>query len=369
MREKRWAVTVVLMLLAAAAIQAACAEELPLDRIKLPPGFQIEIYAVVPNARSLALGDNDTVFVGTQREGSVFAIVPRPGGTTEVLIIAQGLNSPNGVAFRNGSLYVAEISRILRFDGIETNLRSPPQPVLVTDRFPRDGHHGWKYIAFGPDGWLYVPVGAPCNVCEPDPERYALISRIRPDGSGYEVFARGVRNTVGFDWDPATRELWFNDHGRDMMGDDLPSCELNHAPRAGMHFGFPYCHQGDTPDPEFGAKRPCSDFTPPALKQGGHVAPDGLKFYTGSMFPAQYRGRIFIAQHGSWNRSKKSGYRVISVALKDNAVEKWDVFAEGWMENERYWGRPVDLLVLRDGSLLISDDYANVVYRVSYRAR
>jgi len=356
-----------LILLAACALnEAGCAQELPLQQIKLPPGFEIAVYAAVPNARSLALGDAGTVFVGTQREGRVFAIVPRADGAPEVLTIAQGLNSPNGVAFRAGSLYVAEISRILRFDAIEANLRNPPKPVVVTDRFPREGHHGWKYIAFGPDGWLYVPVGAPCNVCEPDPDRYALISRIHPDGSGYEVFARGVRNTVGFDWDPVTHELWFNDHGRDMMGDDLPSCELNHAPKGGMHFGFPYCHQGDTPDPEFGNKRPCAEFTPPALKQGGHVAPDGLKFYTGTMFPPEYRGRIFIAQHGSWNRSKKSGYRVITVALKDNKVEKWDVFAQGWMENERAWGRPVDLLVLRDGSLLVSDDYANVVYRITY---
>ena len=362
--------TLLLTVLAVCTLNpAACSQGLPLQRIKLPPGFEIEVYAAVPGPRSLALGDKGTVFVGTQRDGSVFALVPRAGVAPEVLTIAKRLNSPNGVAFRAGSLYVAEISQILRYDAIESNLRSPPQPVVVTDRFPQEGHHGWKYIAFGPDGWLYVPVGAPCNVCEPDPDRYALISRIQPDGSSYEVFARGVRNTVGFDWDPNTRELWFNDHGRDMMGDDLPSDELNHAPKAGMNFGFPYCHQGDTPDPEFGGKRKCAEFTPPALKQGGHVAADGLKFYTGTMFPAEYRGRIFIAQHGSWNRSKKSGYRVITVTLQDNAVQKWDVFAEGWMENERVWGRPVDLLVLSDGSLLISDDYANVIYRVSYRGK
>jgi glucose/arabinose dehydrogenase len=359
----------VAVLAVCALSQSACPQDLPLQRIRLPPGFRIEVYAPVPGPRSLALGDNGVVFVGTQREGSVFALVPRAGASPEVLTIAKGLNAPNGVAFRAGSLYVAEINRILRYDAIEANLRNPPHPVVLTDRFPRDGHHGWKYIAFGPDGWLYVPVGAPCNVCEPDPDRYALISRIQPDGSGYEVFARGVRNTVGFDWDPNTRELWFNDHGRDMMGDDLPSCELNHAPNAGMNFGFPYCHQGDTPDPEFGAKHRCSEFTPPALKQGAHVAPDGLKFYTGTTFPAEYRGRIFIAQHGSWNRSKKSGYRIIMVTLKDNAVQTWEVFAEGWMEDERVWGRPVDLLVLGDGSLLISDDYANVVYRISYHDR
>jgi hypothetical protein len=358
---------IVLAALLAAAAQAR-AESLPLERVKLPPGFEIEVYAQVPNARSLALGERGTVFVGTQKD-SVYAIVPAPDGKREVVTLASGLNIPNGVAFRDGALYVAEINRILRFDAIEASLRNPPKPAVVTDRFPRDTHHGWKYIAFGPDGWLYVPVGAPCNICEPDPDRYALISRIRPDGSDYQVYARGIRNSVGFDWDPRTGELWFNEHGRDMMGDDMPSDELNHAPKPGLNFGYPYCHQGETPDPEFGRKHSCSEFTPPALKQGGHVAPDGLKFYTGKMFPPAYRDRIFIAQHGSWNRSKKSGYRVIMVTLKDNQVDKSEVFADGWMQNEQAWGRPVALLVLPDGSLLISDDYASVVYRVTYRGR
>lgn len=339
------------------------AQNLPLERIKLPPGFSIEVYAQVPEARSMALGADGTVYVGTMRRGAVYAVLPQ---SREVVTIAEDLNSPNGVAVRDGNLYVAEISRILRFDDIQANLRKPPKPVVVTDRFPRDGHHGWKFIAFGPDGKLYVPVGAPCNVCERDPDRYALISRIDPDGGNYQVFARGIRNSVGFDWDPRTKEMWFNEHGRDMMGDDMPSDELNHAPKAGMHFGFPYCHQGDTPDPQLGS-RPCSEFTPPALKQGGHVAPDGLRFYTGKMFPAEFHNRIFIAQHGSWNRSKKNGYRVMSVSLKDNKVDKYEVFAEGWMENERNWGRPVDLLVMPDGALLVSDDYANVIYRISYR--
>jgi len=344
------------------------AQDLPLERIKLPPGFEIEVYAQVPQARSLALGEQGTVFVGTRKD-SVYAIAPGEAGKREVIQMARGLNVPNGVAFREGALYVAEISRILRFDAIESNLRNPPKPSVVTDQFPRETHHGWKYIAFGPDGWLYVPVGAPCNICEPDPDRYALISRIRPDGSDYQVYARGIRNTVGFDWDPRTGELWFNEHGRDMMGDDMPADELNHAPKAGLNFGYPYCHQGDTPDPEFGRKHNCSEFTPPALKQGAHVAPNGLKFYTGKMFPADYRNRIFIAQHGSWNRSKKSGYRVIMVTVNNNKVDKAEVFAEGWMENERAWGRPVALLVMPDGSLLISDDTADVVYRVTYRGR
>ncbi len=346
---------------------AASAKNLPLERIKLPPGFSIEVYAEVPEARSLAPGPNGIVFVGTMRSGKVYAIVPRAEGKPEVVTLATGLNMPNGVAYRDGALYVAEVNRILRYDGIEQSLRKPPAPTVVTDRFPSDTHHGWKFIAFGPDGKLYVPVGAPCNICEPNPDRYALISRINADGTGYEVYARGIRNSVGFDWDPRTGELWFNEHGRDMMGDDMPADELNHAPKAGMNFGYPYCHQGDTPDPEFGSKRPCSEFAPPALKQGGHVAPDGLRFYTGKMFPKEYQNRIFIAQHGSWNRSKKNGYRVAMVTLKDNRVDKYEVFAEGWMENEHTWGRPVDLLVMPDGSLLVSDDYAGVVYRVTYK--
>jgi glucose/arabinose dehydrogenase len=352
--------------LGAAAAHAAP----PIERIKLPPGFKIEVYAdKVENARSLALGDKGTVFVGT-RTHSVYALVDtnRDGKADQVVTVAAGLNAPNGVAFRDGSLYVAEINRILRFDGIEANLKQPPKPVVVFDKLPKEGHHGWKFIAFGPDGWLYVPVGAPCNICEADPDVYAAIHRMQPDGSHFEVFARGIRNTVGFDWDPNTRELWFNDHGRDLMGDDMPSCELNHAPKAGMHFGFPYCHQGDTPDPEYGGKRKCGEFTPPALKQGGHVAPNGLRFYTGRMFPAEYRNRIFIAQHGSWNRSHKSGYRVMTVALNKDGktVDKYEEFATGFMEDERAWGRPVDLLVLPDGSLLVSDDMANAVYRITY---
>ncbi len=358
------------LILAAAFVASAATAAPPIERIKLPPGFKIEVYVdKVEDARSLAVGDKGTVFVGT-RSDSIYALVDsnRDGKIDEVVTIATGLNAPNGVAFRDGALYVAEISRILRFDNIEANLKSPPKPAVVFDKLPRDGHHGWKFIAFGPDGWLYVPVGAPCNICEANPNVYAAIHRMKPDGSQYEVFARGIRNTVGFDWDPRTKELWFNDHGRDMMGDDMPSCELNHAPKAGMHFGFPYCHQGDTPDPEYGAKRKCSEFTPPALKQGGHVAPDGLRFYTGKMFPAEYKNRIFIAQHGSWNRSRKSGYRVMMVTLKDDGktVDKYEEFATGWMENERAWGRPVDLLVMPDGSLLISDDTANAVYRVTY---
>jgi glucose/arabinose dehydrogenase len=342
---------------------AAAASNLPLEKIKLPPGFAISIYAEVPHARSMTLGADGTVFIGSMREGKVYAVTKE----RKVHVIAKDLNVPNGVAYRNGSLFVAEIGRILRYDNIESSLNSPAKPVVVTNKFPQDTHHGWKFIAFGPDGMLYVPVGAPCNICEPDPDRYALISRIKPDGTGYEVFARGVRNSVGFDWNPQTREMWFTDNGRDWMGDDLPSDELNHAPQAGMHFGYPYCHQGDTPDPEFGAKHGCSEFTPPAVKLGPHVAALGMRFYTANQFPAEYRNRIFIAQHGSWNRSQKSGYRVMMVTLKNNRPDKYEEFAEGWLQGEKNWGRPVDLLVMPDGSLLVSDDQAGVIYRISYQ--
>jgi glucose/arabinose dehydrogenase len=341
-----------------------------LENLRLPPGFSISVFADgVRDARSLALGEKGTVFVSTRARGSVYALVDsdQDGQSDEMYTIARGLNSPNGVAFRNGSLYVAETSRILRFDGIEERLDDPPEPVTVSDAFPTDRHHGWKFIAFGPDGKLYVPVGAPCNICEPDPDRYAVIMRMDADGSNLETFARGIRNSVGFDWHPQTKALWFNDHGRDWMGDDMPSDELNRAAQAGLHFGYPYCHQGDTPDPEYGGKRDCAEFTPPMLKQGGHVAPNGLRFYTGAMFPKTYHNRIFIAQHGSWNRSTKNGYRVVSVEVAEGKVTKYETFVEGWVQNETAWGRPVDILVMPDGSLLVSDDHSGTVYRITYQ--
>jgi len=341
-----------------------------IEKLRVPAGFSIEVFADdVQDARSLAVGDKGTVFVGTRARGSVYALVDsdQDGKSDRMYTIAKGLNSPNGVAFRNGALYVAEISRIIRYDAIEDRLNDPPEPVIISDAFPNDRHHGWKFIAFGPDNKLYVPVGAPCNICEPDPDRYAVIMRMDADGSNLETFARGIRNSVGFDWHPESKTLWFNDHGRDWMGDDMPSDELNHAPKANMHFGYPYCHQGDAPDPEYGGRRKCGDFTPPALKQGGHVAPDGLRFYTGAMFPQEYRNRIFIAQHGSWNRSTKNGYRIISVAVADGKAVKHEPFIEGWVENDSVSGRPVDILVMPDGALLVSDDHAGVVYRVSYK--
>lgn len=344
---------------------------LPLNKIKLPQGFVIDVYAEVDDARSMALSPSGILYVGNRDKTSVYAIQDVDGDfkADKKYVIATGLNTPNGVAFRNGDLYVAEINRILKYPGIESKLSNPPQPSVVNDSYPTETHHGWKYIAFGPDGKLYVPVGAPCNICESKDEVFASITRINADGSGREVFAHGVRNSVGFTWHPQTKELWFTDNGRDMLGDDKPSCELNVAPKAGMHFGYPYCHEGSIKDPEFGSKRPCSDFVPPADKLGPHVAPLGLKFYTGSMFPASYKNQIFVAEHGSWNRSQKIGYNVTLVNVADSKVTGHSAFASGWLDDatQKNWGRPVDVVVMADGSLLVSDDQAGVIYRISYK--
>ncbi len=352
---------------------AGWSRDLPLNKIVLPPGFKIDLYAGnVPNARSLALSPNGTLFVGTRsRNGKVYAVRDSNGDNRadEVFTIADGLRMPNGVAVRNGALYVAEVSRILRFDNIEARLSDPPEPVVVYDQYPKDRSHGWKFIRFGPDGRLYVPVGAPCNICNRtgEDERYGTITRINPDGAGLEVFARGVRNTVGFDWHPETKELWFTDNGRDWLGDDLPPDELNHAPRKGLHFGYPFWHGKTIPDPEFGEGRKAEEFTLPAIELGPHVAAIGMRFYTGQMFPQVYRNQIFIAEHGSWNRSKKIGYRVTLVRLKDNRAVSYETFAEGWNEGEAVWGRPVDLLVMPDGALLVSDDHAGAIYRITHQ--
>lgn len=336
--------------------------------VKLPPGFKLSVYADnVPGARSLALGQQGTLFVGT-RSGSVFAVSGRPtaAGTTRpvVRVLASNLNMPNGVAFRDGALYVAEIHRIIRYDNIESSLTQAPAPKVVRGDLPKDRHHGWRYIDFGPDGKLYVSIGAPCNVCnEPN---YASISRMNPDGSGLEVFARGIRNSVGFTWHPTSRELWFTDNGRDFLGDDAPPCELNRAPRAGLDFGFPYCHGSNIKDPDFGKLGECSKMTPPVQQLGAHVAPLAVKFYTGDAFPAVYRGQAFIAEHGSWNRSEKSGYRLTTVKFDGNQAVAYAPFATGFHRGNQVFGRPVDLLMLEGGSMLVSDDAAGAVYRIDY---
>ncbi len=337
--------------------------------IDLPPGFVIEEYATVPNARSMTLSDNGVLYVGT-RQDNFYAIRDRDGnGTGErVDIVAEGLTQPNGVAWHNGSLYVAEISRITRYDDIDNRIVNPPAPVVVREDYPTDRHHGWKYIAVGPDSYLYVPVGAPCNVCDEDIEVYASITRILPDGTDLSIVAHGVRNTVGFAWDPVGGDLWFTDNGRDRLGDDLPPDELNHLTEIGQHFGFPFCHGGDIIDPEFGADGICANYRPPAQRLGPHVAALGMLFYTGDQFPAEYRNQIFIAEHGSWNRSEKIGYRVSVVRLNENReATSYEVFASGWLlEDETVVGRPVHVLQLPDGSILVSDDFAGKIYKISY---
>jgi len=344
------------------------ADDLPLHLIKLPQGFKIEMYASgITNARSMSLSPNGTLFVGNRSQDKVYAVRDNDGDfkADEVYVIAEELTMPNGVAFRDGSLFVSEYNQILRFDNIEEHLSDPPEPVIVNNQLPDNGSHGWKFIRFGPDGKLYVPVGAPCNICDQgDP--YASIMRMNQDGSDLEIFVRGVRNSVGFDWDPSTKEMWFTDNGRDMLGDNFPPDELNHAPEKGMHFGYPYCHGSNVPDPEFGKNRNCKDYTPVTQALGAHVASLGMRFYTGQMFPAKYLNQILIAEHGSWNRSKKSGYRISLVTLENNKPVEYETFAEGWKQGEKVWGRPVDVLNMPDGSLLVSDDFAGAIYRISY---
>lgn len=353
------------------AITEASAK-LPLSSIKLPQGFAISIFAEVEDARSMALSPNGTLFIGNKSGDKVYAVKDLDGDykADKKWVIASGLNMPNGVAFKNGNLYVAEVSRVTKFKDIESKLNNPGTPEVVYDKFPTESHHGWKYIAFGPDGKLYVPVGAPCNICESKEPIYASIHRMNDDGTGLELFASGVRNTVGFTWHPESKNIWFTDNGRDLMGDDVPPCELNTAPKQGMHFGYPYCHGGTTKDPEFGNKRPCADFTKPIQNLGAHVAPLGLKFYSGSMFPAQYANQILLAEHGSWNRAKKSGYKISLVKLDGGKATSYETFASGWLDEaaQKAWGRPVDIIVLPDGSMLVSDDKAGVIYRITYKA-
>ena len=340
-----------------------------LDRIKLPAGFKISVFASVPDARSMCWGEKGTLFVGNRDKDKVYAVVDKDkdGKADSVYVLAEKLHMPNGVAFRDGSLFVAEVSRIIRFDDIENKLANPPAPVVVYDKYPDKDHHGWKYIAFGPDGKVYVPVGAPCNVCDEKDPVFASITRINPDGSGMEIYAKGIRNSVGFAWHPDTKELWFTDNGRDRLGDDIPNCELNYAPKKGMHFGFPYCHQGNILDSVFGKGKKCEDYTAPAQLMGPHVAPLGMRFYTGTMFPAEYKNRIIIAQHGSWNRSTPIGYRVMMATLEGNKVVKYEPFAEGWLQGTDVIGRPVDVLQASDGALLVSDDKNGAIYRISYK--
>jgi glucose/arabinose dehydrogenase len=342
-----------------------------LNKLQVPKGFQVSVFEDnLPTARSLALGDNGIVYVGT-REGYVYAIedTNQDGAADKRYTIAQGLSMPNGVAYKDGALYVAEINRIIRFDGITKNLVKPPKPVVVYDKFPSDKHHGWKYLRFGPDGKLYTAIGAPCNSCKPD-KPYGSLIRLNPDGSQFEIIATGIRNTVGFDWQPETNALFFNEHGRDYLGDDAPPEELNQWSKAGDHFGYPYCHGGKIPDPEFGDEKSCREFIPPVWTYNAHNASLGLRFYRGKQFPAAYHKQLFVALHGSWNRSQPDGYKVILVKFKDDKPVSDETFISGWLtETNEVLGRPVDILELPDGSLLISDDHADLIYRIEYKGK
>lgn len=337
------------------------------QEVSLPPGFSIEQIAEVDNARAMAFGSEGTLFVSSMIPGNIYAVQGALEGEPRVIVLAKKLKLPTGVAFYNGDLYVADTSRILRYADIEARLDSPGEPEVIADGIPGGKLHGWKYIGFGPDGLLYVTVGAPCNVCnEPGT---ALILRMAADGSGREVFARGIRNTVGFDWHPQTDVLWFTENGRDGLGDEIPDDELNSAPESGLDFGFPYCHGVDViePDKALAELGSCAQSRPPALALGAHVAPLGIVFYTGSQFPAEYRGQAFIAQHGSWNRSQKTGYRLSLVRFSDPQTPvSHEVFASGWLVGEEVRGRPADVIGAPDGSLLVSDDRRGAIYRISY---
>jgi len=351
-------------------LQAAGKQQI-INKIKLPKGFSITLFADnVPDARSMALGQNGTVFVGTRTNGNVYALqdADKDGKVDQPYIIASGLYSPNGVAYKEGTLYVAEINRIIRFENIDQRLKNPPKPSVVYGQFPKEKHHGWKYLRFGPDNRLYTAVGAPCNICEPEKEIFSSLVRLNTDGTGMEILARGIRNSVGFDWQPDTNLLYFTENGRDNLGDDVPPDELNKWNQKDQHFGYPYCHGGDNPDPDYGKKKKCSQFNKPEWKFKAHMAPLGMRFYRGQKFPENYRQQLFVAQHGSWNRSTPHGYRIALLKFKQGKVISEQVFAEGWLGKDgKAIGRPVDILELPDGSLLVSDDHAGVIYRINYK--
>jgi glucose/arabinose dehydrogenase len=362
------------------------AKNLPIERLKLPPHFSISVYANnIKDARGLTIGNEGTVFVGSNTAGNVYAILPNRSHPASdertVKIIASGLNQPHGVAFHKGALYVATVDQILRYDDIEKHLDDPPVAKIVTDDFPTSlpgapkeyfTRHSMKTIRFSPDGKLYIAIGAPCDACLSQDPRLATIMRMNIDGSEMEIYAKGIRNSVGFDWDPLTHELWFTDNGRDRMGDNMPPDKLDYAPTKGLDFGFPYYHAKDAngnpiPDPKYGKQRSPGGITWPALALPAHVAALGMTFYTGKMFPAIYQNQIIIAEHGSWNRSKKVGYRLTLVKLdKNRRPISYEAFITGWEENEKVWGRPVAIDMMPDGSLLVSDDHAGAVYRITY---
>ncbi len=341
-----------------------------LQQLQLPDDFKISIYADnVPNARTLALSDSGVVYVGTRQQGDVYAVTDTTGDgvADKRYVIATGLYMPNGVAYKDMNLYVAETNRIIRFRHIDHHLSKPPEPEVIYDALPSDKHHGWKYLRIGKDNRLYTAVGAPCNICLPEKDIYTSLVRLNTDGSGFSILARGIRNTVGFDWHPVTKHLFFTENGRDYLGDDLPPDELNKWTEKGQHFGYPYCHGGEIADPELAGNKKCKEFIAPEWKFKAHMAPLGLRFYTGKQFPKEYKNQLFVAQHGSWNRSEPHGYRVALVKFKRGKPVSEQAFITGWLTKEgKVLGRPTDILQMPDGSLLIADDTLGVIYRVTY---
>ncbi|MEA2875294.1 MAG: hypothetical protein QOF14_490 [Hyphomicrobiales bacterium] len=336
-------------------------------KLKLQKGFNIELYAGnVPNARSMRQGEKGTVFVGSRLQDKVHYITEKDG-KRDVKVLVSGLYRPNGLAIKDGTLYIAELSKISKIEKVEDNLDKNPKPVEIYSDLPKDEAHGWKFIGIGPDNKIYVPIGLPCNSC-PAPDTHAQMRRINLDGSGAEVVARGIRNTVGFDWHPVSKELYFTDNSRDWVSEDHPEDELNRITKVGQHFGNPFCHQGDFLDPELGWGRSCDEFEKPVAKMGAHTAVLGARFYTGDKFPAKYKNALFVARHGSWNRTKKQGGDIVVVHLnKDGTVKNIEPFITGFLgEDNNYIGRPVDVVFLKDGSMLISDDFNGAIWRVTY---
>jgi len=344
-----------------AGLLPALSQALPMDRLRFPPGYKIEQVAQVDNARQMARAPDGTLFVGSRRAGKVYRLQPDERGHYNVETLAQGLAMPSGLTFHDGQLYVAALERILRLD--QPLQATPGRWHTLSDQLPDKQHHGWKYLKVGPDNQLYLNIGAPCNSCLSEDHRFATLARLPLTGGKLEVIAEGVRNSVGFDWHPQDNALWFTDNGRDWLGDDLPDDELNRLARPGQHFGFPYVHGRRLPDPQFGQLAPPPSEPPMALL-GAHVAPLGMTFTQQKPWAKPGETALFIAQHGSWNRSTKVGYRVVRVRLKGNEVLSVEPFIHGWLHGSSYWGRPVD--VMFDGnSLLISDDYGDALYRLS----
>jgi len=346
----------------------ARSQDLPLEALRLPPGFQISVFAELTNPRQLALSESGIVYAGSFRAGNLYGVIDAnsDGSADKVVTIDHDLTLPTGIAIQDGDLYVGAVDKLLVYQNIDQTFESSPEPFVLYDELPEETHHGWKYLGFSPEDHLFFNVGAPCNVCEKQNPWFATIMSLDLDREPLkpEIFASGVRNTVGFSWHPGTGELWFTDNGRDLLGDDTPSCELNRAPKAGLHFGFPYIHASSVIDPEFGT--PVFPVEPPVVELGPHVAPLAMKFYTGTMFPERYRGEIFIAEHGSWNRTPEAGHTGYNITMVNPETGATTILIDGWLKNNVAWGRPTDILEMPDGSLLIADDHANVIYRLTY---